>query len=123
MIIIVTRFGFQKVSQKISINAKVWPNRAVQICNLILPSSNRSFQRALYIVSDIKYLLNTSPDAEVCKTGWSNELRKGFLHGLSNLMDIFSWMQGNIFDSELRRAEIATFFMRDFLKINIDYFF
>ena len=56
--------------------------------------SNSSFQRAFNILYDIKYLLNTAPDDQVCKTGWSNELRKGFLHGLSNLMDIFSWMQG-----------------------------
>ena len=58
--------------------------------------SNSSFQRAFNILYDIKYLLNTAPDDQVCKTGWSNELRKGFLHGLSNLMDIFSWMQGKL---------------------------
>ena len=56
---------------------------------------NQSFQRACFILHDIKYLLNTAPDDQVCKTGWTNELRKGFLHGLSNLMDILSWMQGN----------------------------
>ena len=55
---------------------------------------NQSFQRACFILHDIKYLLNTAPDDQVCKTGWTNELRKGFLHGLSNLMDILSWMQG-----------------------------
>ena len=63
---------------------------------------NQSFQRACFILHDIKYLLNTAPDDQVCKTGWTNELRKGFLHGLSNLMDILSWMQGDYFQLYIR---------------------
>jgi E3 ubiquitin-protein ligase UBR2 len=26
--------------------------------------------------------------------GWDNDLRRGFLHGVSLLIDILSWMQG-----------------------------
>lgn len=56
--------------------------------------SNQSYQRAYYVLFDIKYLLMTTPDDPVCKTGWTDSLRKGFLRGLNNLLEIFSWMQG-----------------------------
>ena len=54
----------------------------------------QAFSRAMYILYDIKYLLTTSPTDEICKTGWTDKLRKGFLHGVSNLLDILAWMQG-----------------------------
>ena len=61
-----------------------------------------SFQRSMYILYDIKYLMTTCPTDEACKTGWTDPLRKGFLHGISNLLEIFSWMQGK--DLEFSRA-------------------
>ena len=54
----------------------------------------QAFSRAMYILYDIKYLLTTSPTDEICKTGWTDKLRKGFLHGVSNLLEILGWMQG-----------------------------
>ena len=46
----------------------------------------QSFKRAMYILYDVKYLLTTNPMDELCKTGWTDRLRKGFLHGVSNLL-------------------------------------
>ena len=69
---------------------------------LEIQRSDQTFRRTLYILFDTKYLITTSPGDEVCKAGWSDELKKGFLHGMSNLLDIFSWMQG--MDLQLRQT-------------------
>ena len=36
--------------------------------------------------------------------GWENDLRRGFLHGVSLLIDILSWMQG--MDIQIRQGPI-----------------
>ncbi len=59
-------------------------------------------KRPFYILYDIKYLLTTTPDDQKCKEGWTDKLRKGFLHGLSNLLEVFYWMQG--MDLQLRQT-------------------
>ncbi len=46
------------------------------------------YKRSFYILYDLKYLLTSPP------TEWENGLRKGFLHGVSLLFDVLSWMQG-----------------------------
>jgi E3 ubiquitin-protein ligase UBR2 len=61
----------------------------------------QGFVRATYILHDVKYLLTTSPDESVVGE-WSNELRKGFLHGVSILFDILGWMQQ--MDLQLRQT-------------------
>ena len=54
------------------------------------------FRRAAYILYDLKYLLTTVPSTTPgeSNTCWDNELRKGFLHGVSLLLDILFLMQG-----------------------------
>ena len=54
----------------------------------------QGFLRATFILHDVRYLLTTTPNEVVNGEGWTNELRKGFLHGVSILFDILSWMQG-----------------------------
>ncbi|XP_059082624.1 E3 ubiquitin-protein ligase UBR2-like isoform X2 [Tigriopus californicus] len=43
-----------------------------------------------YITSDLRYLLRTPPEVDA----WTDQLRKGFLHGVTLLLDILYWMQG-----------------------------
>ena len=52
--------------------------------------TNAEFRRSYYIINDLKYLLTSPPEPEV----WNNDLRKGFLHGVSKMLDILLWMQG-----------------------------
>lgn len=47
-----------------------------------------AFRRAQYILFDLKYLLSYKPDI------WNAALRRNFLHGLANLLDLLSYMQG-----------------------------
>ena len=57
----------------------------------------QGFKRASYIIYDLKYLLTTLPSSQTSggtDMGWNNELRKGFLHGFSLLVDILYLMQG-----------------------------
>ena len=56
----------------------------------------QNFRRAAYILYDLKYLLTKVPSkaSGELSTGWDNELRKGFLHGVSLLLDILFLMQG-----------------------------
>lgn len=48
---------------------------------------NQSFKRALYILFDLRYLLSAKPDE------WTDDLRRGFLQGLSLLMTFLCSMQ------------------------------
>ena len=48
------------------------------------------FRRGYYILIDLKYLLASPPEPEL----WDMDMRKGFLHGVSKLLDILLWMQG-----------------------------
>ncbi|XP_040576594.1 E3 ubiquitin-protein ligase UBR2 [Lepeophtheirus salmonis] len=59
-------------------------------------SMPNSFLRSHFILQDVKYLLTTPPDT------WNDNLRKGFLHGLDNLLKVLSWMQG--MDSQVRQT-------------------
>ncbi|XP_046748290.1 E3 ubiquitin-protein ligase UBR2 [Diprion similis] len=51
-------------------------------------SSNQTFKRAQYILYDLRYLLSAKPDT------WTDELRHGFLQGLSMLLRLLCSMQG-----------------------------
>lgn len=55
-----------------------------------------SFKRAQYILYDLRYLLSAKPDE------WTNELRRGFLQGLSLLFTVFCSMQ--CMDAVLRQV-------------------
>uniref|UniRef100_A0A1L8DT83 E3 ubiquitin-protein ligase n=1 Tax=Nyssomyia neivai TaxID=330878 RepID=A0A1L8DT83_9DIPT len=46
------------------------------------------FKRAAYILYDVRYLLNITPDV------WTDALRKGFLHGMQILIKLLRVMQG-----------------------------
>lgn len=46
------------------------------------------FKRTSYILFDLKYLLNFKPDV------WTDELRRGFLHGVQILIRLLKVMQG-----------------------------
>uniref|UniRef100_A0A1B0DIL8 E3 ubiquitin-protein ligase n=1 Tax=Phlebotomus papatasi TaxID=29031 RepID=A0A1B0DIL8_PHLPP len=46
------------------------------------------FKRAAYILYDVRYLLNIVPDV------WTDDLRKGFLHGMQILIKLLRVMQG-----------------------------
>ncbi|XP_055680876.1 E3 ubiquitin-protein ligase UBR1 [Lutzomyia longipalpis] len=46
------------------------------------------FKRAAYILYDVRYLLNIAPDV------WTDDLRKGFLHGMQILIKLLRVMQG-----------------------------
>ena len=48
---------------------------------------NQSFKRAQYIIHDLRYLLASKPDT------WTDELRRGFLGGLSLLLNLLASMQ------------------------------
>lgn len=52
------------------------------------PSNVNAFKRAVVILSDVKYLLHVKPDK------WTDELRKGFLHGVQILVKLLWVMQG-----------------------------
>ncbi|XP_011302105.1 E3 ubiquitin-protein ligase UBR2 [Fopius arisanus] len=54
------------------------------------------FKRAQYILCDLSYLLSSKPDT------WTDELRKGFLQGMSLLMKLLWSMQG--MDAVLRQV-------------------
>lgn len=49
---------------------------------------NQAFKRAQYTLYDLRYLLSVVP-----KT-WTNDLRKGFLQGLSVMLNLMTMMQG-----------------------------
>ncbi|XP_076237456.1 ubr1 ubiquitin ligase [Calliopsis andreniformis] len=49
---------------------------------------NASFRRAQHILNDLRYLLGVKPEV------WTDDLRRGFLHGLSCLLTLFCSMQG-----------------------------
>ncbi|XP_049790695.1 E3 ubiquitin-protein ligase UBR2 [Schistocerca nitens] len=51
-------------------------------------SSNGTFKRCQFILYDLRYLLSAKP------TVWTDELRKGFLHGVTYLLNLLSMMQG-----------------------------
>ncbi|KAK4308495.1 hypothetical protein Pmani_019811 [Petrolisthes manimaculis] len=52
-------------------------------------SSNTSeFRRIQYILYDLKYLLGVKPEV------WTNDLRRGFLHGYNLILRLLSMMQG-----------------------------
>ncbi len=51
-------------------------------------STQSHFRRTYCILHDLKHLLTTPPDE------WDNDLKKGFLYGVSLLFDILMWMQG-----------------------------
>ncbi|XP_063980844.1 E3 ubiquitin-protein ligase UBR2 isoform X2 [Diachasmimorpha longicaudata] len=57
---------------------------------------NASFKRAQYILCDLSYLLGSKPDV------WTDELRKGFLQGMSLLMKLLWSMQGT--DAVIRQV-------------------
>ncbi|XP_074111177.1 ubr1 ubiquitin ligase [Cotesia typhae] len=48
---------------------------------------NTSFKRAIFILTDLLYLLSSKPDT------WTDELRKGFIHGVSFLLKLLWSMQ------------------------------
>ena len=56
-------------------------------CRKIKPDC---LQRATYILHDLKYVLTTAPK----ESEWSDDLRKGFLHGVSKLVNVLSLVQG-----------------------------
>ncbi|XP_034933670.1 E3 ubiquitin-protein ligase UBR2 [Chelonus insularis] len=57
---------------------------------------NTPFKRAQYILCDLAYLLSSKPDT------WTDELRKGFLQGLSLLLNLLASMQS--MDAVLRQV-------------------
>lgn len=52
------------------------------------PSNVNAFKRAAVILFDVKYLLHVKPEV------WTDELRKGFLHGVQILVKLLWVMQG-----------------------------
>lgn len=52
-------------------------------------SNTPSFRRIQYILYDLKYLLGVKPEV------WTDDLRKGFLHGYSLLLRLLGMMQVN----------------------------
>lgn len=50
--------------------------------------ANNTFKRAQYMLYDLKYLLSSVPE------NWTDNLRKGFLQGLSLLLNLLTMMQG-----------------------------
>ncbi|XP_077283397.1 ubr1 ubiquitin ligase isoform X2 [Arctopsyche grandis] len=50
--------------------------------------SNTTFKRAQFILYDLKYLLGAKPEV------WTDALRKGFLQGLSLILNLLTMMQG-----------------------------
>ncbi|XP_011494451.1 PREDICTED: LOW QUALITY PROTEIN: E3 ubiquitin-protein ligase UBR2 [Ceratosolen solmsi marchali] len=50
-------------------------------------TSNNSFKRAQYILYDLRYLLSARPET------WTDELRRGFLQGVSLLLHLLGSMQ------------------------------
>lgn len=57
---------------------------------------NTTFKRAQYILFDLRYLLSAKP------TNWTDELRRGFLQGISLLLALLCSMQG--MDAVLRQV-------------------
>ncbi|XP_015515354.1 E3 ubiquitin-protein ligase UBR2 [Neodiprion lecontei] len=51
-------------------------------------SANQTFKRAQHILYDLRYLLSAKPDT------WTDELRHGFLQGLSIMLKLLCSMQG-----------------------------
>ncbi|XP_071525838.1 LOW QUALITY PROTEIN: E3 ubiquitin-protein ligase UBR2 [Panulirus ornatus] len=51
-------------------------------------SNTSSFRRIQYILYDLKYLLGVKPEI------WTDDLRRGFLHGYSLLLRLLGMMQG-----------------------------
>ena len=58
----------------------------------------QNFKRASYILYDMKYVLTTPPT----ESEWTDELRRGFLHGVSMLMNILMLVQG--MDAQVRQS-------------------
>ena len=51
--------------------------------------------RSFFILYDLKHLLTIPPaSSEDNEESWDVDLRKGFLHGFCNLVEILTWMQG-----------------------------
>lgn len=57
---------------------------------------NTSFKRAQYVLYDLRYLLSAKPDE------WTDDLRRGYLQGVSLLLTLFSSMQ--CMDAVLRQV-------------------
>ena len=51
-------------------------------------ASNSAFKRAQYVLYDLRYLLSAKPEV------WTDELRRGFLHGITLLLQLLNSMQG-----------------------------
>lgn len=51
-------------------------------------SNTSSFRRIQYILYDLKYLLGVKPEV------WTDDLRRGFLHGYNLILRLLSMMQG-----------------------------
>lgn len=62
--------------------------------------SNTTFKRAQFILYDLKYLLGAKPEV------WTDALRKGFLQGLSLILNLLTMMQG--MDAVVRQVHIFT---------------
>ncbi|KOB73077.1 putative ubiquitin ligase E3 alpha [Operophtera brumata] len=60
----------------------------------------QAFKRAQFILYDVKYLLGSVP------TSYDDDLRKGFLHGLSLMLNLLVMMQG--MDSVIRQVTFST---------------
>ncbi|KAL3216691.1 hypothetical protein MRX96_032862 [Rhipicephalus microplus] len=58
--------------------------------------ANVAFRRAQFVLYDLRYILSVPPDV------WTDKLRKGFLYGISSLLNLLTWMQG--MDSVVRQV-------------------
>ncbi|XP_022244280.1 E3 ubiquitin-protein ligase UBR2-like isoform X1 [Limulus polyphemus] len=54
------------------------------------------FRRSQFVLFDLRYLLTVKPNE------WNTSLRKNFLHGIQQLLNFLSWMQG--MDSVVRQV-------------------
>ncbi|XP_013779486.1 E3 ubiquitin-protein ligase UBR2-like [Limulus polyphemus] len=54
------------------------------------------FRRSQYVLFDLRFLLTVKPK------DWNSSLRKNFLHGIQQLLNFLSWMQG--MDSVIRQV-------------------
>lgn len=58
--------------------------------------ANVAFRRAQFVLYDLRYILSVPPDT------WTDRLRKGFLYGITSLLNLLTWMQG--MDSVVRQV-------------------
>jgi E3 ubiquitin-protein ligase UBR2 len=63
------------------------------------------FKRAQFILYDVKYLLSSVPSS------FDSDLRKGFLHGLSLMLNLLVMMQG--MDSVVRQVSLLIILILD----------